>query len=79
MVAERGTRNGAEMPVGKWARVVVCESKGKIRDWFERGKAIARRVGMKGMVFVTPISAYKGCFFVESASKAHGFKIKGVS
>ena len=70
VVAEKGTRNGAEMPVGKWARVVVCESKGKIRDWFELGKAIARRVGMKGMVSVTPISAYKGCFFVESARKA---------
>ncbi|RVW90092.1 hypothetical protein CK203_035935 [Vitis vinifera] len=33
VVAEKGTRNGVEMPVGKWARAVVCEGKGKIRDW----------------------------------------------
>ncbi|RVW56132.1 hypothetical protein CK203_080750 [Vitis vinifera] len=77
VVAEKGTRNGAEMPVGKWARAVVCESKGKIRDWCEVGKAIARRVGMKGMVFVTPISAYKGCFFVESARKAQWIQDQG--
>ena len=77
VVAEKGTRNGAGMPVGKWARAVVCESKGKIRDWCEVGKAIARRVGMKGMVFVTPISAYKGCFFVESARKAQWIQDQG--
>ena len=70
VVAEKGPRNGAEMLVGKWARAVVCESKGKIRDWCEVGKAIARRVGMKGMVSVTPIYAYKGSFFVDSARRA---------
>ena len=77
VVAERGTRNGAEMPIGKWARAVVCEGKGKIRDWCEVGKAIARRVGMKGMVSVTPIFAYKGCFFVETARKAQWIQERG--
>ncbi|RVW76917.1 hypothetical protein CK203_051555 [Vitis vinifera] len=77
VVAEKGTRNGAGMPGGKWARAVVCEGKGKIRDWCEVGKAIARRVGMKGMVSVTPISAYKGCFFVETARKAQWFQVRG--
>ncbi|RVW50855.1 putative mitochondrial protein [Vitis vinifera] len=77
VVAEKGTRNGAGMPVGKWARAVVCEGKGEIRDWCEVGKAIARRVGMKGMVSVTPISAYKGCFFVENARKAQWFQERG--
>ena len=77
VVAEKGTRNGAGMPVGKWARAVVCEGKGEIRDWCEVGKAIARRVGMKGMVFVTPISAYKGCFFVENARKTQWFQERG--
>ncbi|RVW69982.1 putative mitochondrial protein [Vitis vinifera] len=43
VVVEKGPRNGAVMPVGKWARAVVCESKGKIRDWCDVGKAIARR------------------------------------
>ncbi|RVW69923.1 putative mitochondrial protein [Vitis vinifera] len=36
------TRNGAEMPVGKWARAVVCESKGKIRDWCEESSVDSR-------------------------------------
>ncbi|RVW77727.1 Transposon TX1 uncharacterized 149 kDa protein [Vitis vinifera] len=73
----KGPRNGAVMPVGKWARAVVCESKGKIRDWCDVGKAIARRVGMKGMVSVTPISAYKGCFFVDSARRAQWIQDQG--
>ncbi|RVW27819.1 hypothetical protein CK203_107069 [Vitis vinifera] len=75
VVAEEGPRNGALMPVGKWARAIVCESKGKIRDWFDVGKAIARRMG--GMVSVTPISDYKGCFFVDSAKRAHWFQDQG--
>ncbi|RVW34546.1 hypothetical protein CK203_096478 [Vitis vinifera] len=45
VVAEKGPRNGVEMPVGKWARAVVCESKGKIRDWCDVGKAIAEKGG----------------------------------
>ena len=77
VVAEEGPRNGALMPVGKWARVVVCERKGKIRDWCDVGKAIARRMGMKGMVSVTLISDYKGCFFVDSARRAHWFQDQG--
>ncbi|RVW89233.1 hypothetical protein CK203_032669 [Vitis vinifera] len=77
VVAEKGPRNGVEMPVGKWARAVVCESKGKIRDWCDVGKAIARRVGMKGMVSVTPISVYKGCFFVDSARRAQWIQDQG--
>ena len=77
VVAKKGPRNGARMPVGKWARAVVCESKGKIRDWCEVGKAIARRVGMKGMVSVTPISVYKGCFFVDSARRAQWIQDQG--
>ena len=32
VVAEEGPRNGTLMPVGKWARAVICESKGKIID-----------------------------------------------
>ncbi|RVW29039.1 hypothetical protein CK203_088907 [Vitis vinifera] len=40
-------------------------------------RAIARRVGMKGMVSVTPISAYKGCFFVDSARRAQWIQDQG--
>ena len=74
VVAEKVPRNRALMPVGKWARAVICESKGKVLDWFDIGKTIARMMGTKGMVFVTPISAYKGCFFVDSARRADWFQ-----
>ncbi|KAL6327509.1 hypothetical protein AAG906_021591 [Vitis piasezkii] len=77
VVAEEGHRNGASMPVGKWARAVICESKGKILDWFDVGKVIARMMGTKGMVSVTPISEYKGCFFVDSARRAMWFQDQG--
>ncbi|RVW37825.1 hypothetical protein CK203_087878 [Vitis vinifera] len=49
VVAEKGTRNGAGMPVGKWARAVVCEGKEKYvtgvrkAQWFqERGSFTVR-------------------------------------
>ncbi|KAL6327515.1 hypothetical protein AAG906_021600 [Vitis piasezkii] len=77
VVAEKGPRNRALMPVGKWARAVICESKGKVLDWFNIGKAIARMMGTKGMVSVTPISDYKGCFFVDSARRANWFQDQG--
>ncbi|KAL6348507.1 hypothetical protein AAG906_009967 [Vitis piasezkii] len=60
-----------------WARAVICESKGKILDWFDVGKVIARMMGTKGMVSVTPISEYKGCFFVDSARRAMWFQDQG--
>ena len=71
VVVEERPRNRALMPVGKGARAVICESKGKVLDWFDVGKAIARMMGTKGMVSVTPISDYRGCFFVDFARKAH--------
>ncbi|RVX00013.1 putative ribonuclease H protein [Vitis vinifera] len=37
--------NGALLPVGKWVRAVICESKGKVQDWVYVGKAIARMMG----------------------------------
>ena len=74
VVAKEGPRNEALMPVGKWVRAVICESKGKVLDWFDVGKSIARMMGMKEIVSVTPISDYKGCFFVDSARKAHWFQ-----
>ena len=74
VVAKEGPKNGALLPVGKWVRAVICESKGKVQDWFYVGKAIARMMGTKGMVSVTPISSYKGCFFVDSARRAYWFQ-----
>ncbi|KAJ9671311.1 hypothetical protein PVL29_025145 [Vitis rotundifolia] len=34
-------------------------------------------MGTRGMVSVTPISAYKGCFFVDSARRAEWFQERG--
>ncbi|RVW34406.1 hypothetical protein CK203_092151 [Vitis vinifera] len=34
------------------------------------GRAIVRMMGMKGMVSINPISAFKGCFFVSSTRRA---------
>ena len=77
VVAEEGPRNGALLPVGKWARAVICESKGKVQDYVYAGKTIARMMDMKGMVSVTPISAYKGCFCVDFARRADWFQDQG--
>ena len=41
-------------PVGKWARVVICESGVGGLDWVGARKVIARKLGMRGMVFITP-------------------------
>ncbi|KAJ9685290.1 hypothetical protein PVL29_017350 [Vitis rotundifolia] len=70
VVAENGPRKRAPMTVGKWAKAVICECKEKVQDWAYVGKAVARLMGMKGMVSITPISAFKGCFFVDSARSA---------
>ena len=77
MVAEEGPRKGALMPVGKWARAVICDCKEKVQDWVHVGKTIARMMGTKGMVSVTSISAYKVCFFVDSARRAKWFQEQG--
>ena len=70
VVAEAGLRTGGSFSAGKWARAVICESQEKVQDWTHEGKAIARMMGMKGMVSINPISAFKGCFFVSSTRRA---------
>ena len=70
VVAENGMRSGVPLAVGKWARAVICECKEKVQDWTDEGKAIARLLGVKGMVSINPISAFKGCFFVSTAGRA---------
>ncbi|RVW65137.1 hypothetical protein CK203_035787 [Vitis vinifera] len=65
VVAEDGFRTGVPLLAGKWVRAVICECKEKVQDWTHEGKAIARMMGVKGMVFINPISAFKGCFFLK--------------
>ncbi|RVW30349.1 hypothetical protein CK203_103735 [Vitis vinifera] len=69
VVAEAGLRTGGTLSAGKWARAVICESQEKVQDWTHEGRAIARMMGMKGMVSINPISAFKGCFFVSSTRR----------
>ncbi|RVW35464.1 hypothetical protein CK203_097204 [Vitis vinifera] len=70
VVAEDGIRSGVPVAAEKWARAVICECKEKVQDWTDEGKAIARLLGVKGMVSINPISAFKGCFFVSTAGRA---------
>ncbi|RVW28582.1 Retrovirus-related Pol polyprotein from transposon RE2 [Vitis vinifera] len=74
VVVEDGLRSGVPLSAGKWARAVICECKEKVQDWTHEGKAIARMMGVKGMVSINPISAFKGCFFVSSARRANWFQ-----
>ena len=74
VVAEDGIRSGVPLSAGKWARAVICECKEKVQDWTHEGKAIARMMGVKGMVSINPISAFKGCFFVSTAGRAKWFQ-----
>ena len=69
VVAEDGHRTRVLLSAGKWVRAVICECKEKVQDWTHEGKAIARMMGTKGMVSITLISAFKGCFFVGSARR----------
>ena len=77
VVAKGGPRNGALLPVGKWARAVICECIEKVQDWVHVGKVIARMMDTKEMVSVTPISAYKGCFVVDSVRRAKWYQEQG--
>ena len=77
VVAKDGHRTRVLLSAGKWARAVICECKEKVQDWTHEGKAIARMMGTKGMVSITPISAFKGCFFVGSARRAEWFQEQG--
>lgn len=71
------THQGALVPMEKWARTVICESKNDIEDWSDVGRAIARVLCLKGMVSVTPISFFKGLLFVDSVGSA--LWLKGVA
>ena len=66
------------MPDGKWVRAVICESKGKVQDWVYVGKAIARMMGTKGMVYVTLFPLTRGVSLWILQGELIGSKIRGV-
>ncbi|RVW16109.1 Transposon TX1 uncharacterized 149 kDa protein [Vitis vinifera] len=77
VVAEAGLRTGGMWSAGKWARAVICESQEEVHDWTHVGRAIARMMGMKGMVSINAISAFKGCFFVSTIRRAESVHDQG--
>ena len=66
VVSDEGPRRGGLVPVGRWARAVVCECNADSVKWVEVGRAVARSLGKKGMATIVPISGGKGVFFVET-------------
>ena len=64
IATEGGPRRGVVMSVRQWDRAVICERTILGIGWFHEGKAIARLLGIKGMISINPFSDYKGCFFV---------------
>ncbi|KAL6338499.1 hypothetical protein AAG906_020596 [Vitis piasezkii] len=45
VVREEGQRRGGLVPVGRWARAVVCECPIDFDNWVEVGRAMAKRLG----------------------------------
>ena len=66
VVDEEGPRKGDLLPVGKWAKAVICEGQVLVQDWGAIGKALARMMGVRGMTSINPFSAFKGVSFVDS-------------
>ena len=70
VVREEGPRREGLVPVGRWARAVVCECHASSVNWVEVGRALAKRLGHKGVVNIVPFSGGKGLFFVETIEEA---------
>ena len=70
VVRNEGPRKGGLVPVGRWTRVVVCECQDGAANWAEVGRAMARRLGHKGVVTIVPFAGGKGLFFVETLEEA---------
>ncbi|RVW86117.1 hypothetical protein CK203_038003 [Vitis vinifera] len=51
-VSDEGPRGGGLVPVGRWARVVICESKFDRENWAEVGRLVARSLGKNGVLRV---------------------------
>ena len=70
VIREEGSRRGDLVPVGRWARAVVCECTTDCDNWVEVGRALARRLRQKGVVTIVPFLGRKGLFFVETIEEA---------
>ncbi|RVW35222.1 hypothetical protein CK203_101902 [Vitis vinifera] len=52
IVSDEGPRGGGLVPVGRWARAVICESKFDRENWAEVGRLVARSLGKNGVLRV---------------------------
>ncbi|RVW29042.1 hypothetical protein CK203_088904 [Vitis vinifera] len=52
VVREEGPRRGGLVPVGRWARAVVCECHANFVNWAEVDCALAKRLGHKALIEV---------------------------
>ena len=70
VVSGEGPRGGGLVPIGRWARAVVCECIEDSVNWVEVSRVVARKLGKKGVVTIVPFSGGKGVFFVETIKEA---------
>ena len=70
VVKEEEQRRGGLIPVGRWARAMVCECHVGSVNWAEVGRPLAKRLGHKCVVTIVPFSGGKGLFFVETIEEA---------
>ena len=59
IVSGEGPREGGLVPVGRWARAVVCECNADSVKWVEVGRAVTRSLEKKGVTTIVPISGGK--------------------
>ena len=57
----------------------MCECQDGAVNWAEVGRAMARRLGHKGVVTIVPFARGKGLFFVETLRKLYHYTIQGSS
>ena len=69
VVKKEGSRKGGLAPIGRWARVVVCECPASLVNWAEVGRALAKFLRQKGVVTIVPFSVGKGLFFIETVEE----------
>ena len=59
VVREEGPRREGLVPIGRWARAVMCECHADFVNWAEVGRALAKRLGHRGVVSIVPFSGRK--------------------
>ena len=59
VVREEEPRREGLVPIGRWVRAVMCKCHADFVNWAEVGRALAKRLGHKGVVSIVPFSGGK--------------------